>query len=240
MVDLRGLGGTCTLAFNLNEQGQVVGSSNLTGDERSRAFLWENGELRDLGGSLGGKFTGAESINEAGAAVGFATLPGDAIFHATLWRHVGKLKNLGVLGNDVCSYAIAINSREQVVGSSLETCGPDTGNVRAFLWERGIMFDLNTVIPKGSPLNLQFVETINDRGEIAGTGMDSGGNTLAFLLVPCEANSPDECKEEFGDVDKTAQQSPPSLTQQSRIAGRRSVRRILQPRLGPGPHILTP
>jgi probable HAF family extracellular repeat protein len=113
MVDLGGLGGTFTLAFGLNQRGQIVGSSNLTGDQQSDAFLWEHGNPRDLGGSLGGSFTGAESINEEGEAVGYAYLAGDANFHAILWKEVGRLKDLGVVGSDLCSFAIGINSRER-------------------------------------------------------------------------------------------------------------------------------
>jgi len=57
--------------------------------------------------------------------------------------------------------------------------------VRAFLWEDGSIVDLNTLIPSGSALHLQFAETINDRGEIAGTGVDAQGSVHAFLLIPC-------------------------------------------------------
>jgi probable HAF family extracellular repeat protein len=191
MVDLGGLGGTCTLAFNLNERGQVVGSSNLAGDQQVHGFLWEHGNLRDLGGSLGGNFTGAGSINEAGEAVGFGYLAGDTTFHATLWRNVGKLNDLGVLGTDQCSYATGINTREQVVGGSVSDCTTAEPNFRAFLWEHGTMFDLNALVPSGSPLYLQFVETINDRGEIAGTGVDASGNEHAFLLIPCDKDHAD-------------------------------------------------
>ena len=48
------------------------------------------------------------------------------------------------------------------------------------------MFDLNALIPPDSALYLQFVQNINDRGEIAGTGVDVSGNTHAFLLIPCD------------------------------------------------------
>ena len=144
-----------------------MGSSNLAGDQQAHAFLWEHGKLRDLGGSLGGSFTGAGSINEAGNAAGFAYFVGDTIFHATLWRHAGELTDLGVLGGDQCSYATGINVRERVVGTSISVCNSESATFRAFLWEKGSMFDLNSLIPTGSPLLLQFVETINDRGEIA-------------------------------------------------------------------------
>ena len=41
MKDLGSLGGTCTLATDLNNHGQVVGASNLAGDEKQHAFRWK-------------------------------------------------------------------------------------------------------------------------------------------------------------------------------------------------------
>jgi probable HAF family extracellular repeat protein len=58
MVDLGGFGGTCTGATDLNNQGQVVGFSSVTGDAFARAFLWEHGSIHDLGGSLEGTTRG--------------------------------------------------------------------------------------------------------------------------------------------------------------------------------------
>jgi probable HAF family extracellular repeat protein len=188
--DLGNLGGTCTLANDINQRGEIVGSALLTGDQAQHAFLWRNGTIQDLGGSLGGDFTGAFALNEAGNAVGFAYLQGDAAFHAALWEKIGDLTDLGVIGSDLCSYAAAINSHAQVVGSSLATCDADTGAVRAILWENGSLFDLNTLIPSDSALQLGFTQTINERGEIAGTGSDIEGNQHAFLLIPCDGNHP--------------------------------------------------
>ena len=48
MIDLGTLGGTNGSAFFLNNQGQVVGHSNLVGDQTSHPFLWQRGELTDL------------------------------------------------------------------------------------------------------------------------------------------------------------------------------------------------
>jgi probable HAF family extracellular repeat protein len=191
MMDLGGFGGTCTLAAALNNKGQIVGESTLSGDQSSRAFLWENSSIHDLGGSLGGDHTGAFALNEQGHAVGFASLPSppaDLIFHATLWRHVGDMTDLGVLGEDQCSYAGAINANGQVVGGSIAVCNSDTTPFRAFLWEDGSIFDLNALIPSGSALYLQTTYAINDRGEIAGIGGDVSGNQHAFLLIPCDEN----------------------------------------------------
>ena len=116
MVDLGSFGGTCTLANDLNNHGQVV--SFTAGDNNQRAFLWENGSFRDLGGSPG-EFTGAAAINESGAAAGYTYLAGDTLLHAALWRHVGQLTDLGSLDNDPCAFAQALNDKTQVVGHRL-------------------------------------------------------------------------------------------------------------------------
>jgi len=205
MTDLGGFGGTCTLATALNNQGQIVGSSNRTGDQSGSAFLWENGSIHELHGSLGGDQTGAFAINDQGQAAGFGYLPGGNTFHATLWKNVKSITDLGVVGSDPCSYATSINAKTQVVGGS--GCG---GNgFRAFLWEEGSIFDLNTLIPHGSALYLQITNAINDRGEIAGTGVDVSGNGHAFLLIPCDENHPgvEGCDYSLADA-TTATQSP--------------------------------
>jgi probable HAF family extracellular repeat protein len=231
MEDLGSLGGTCTLAFNLNQRGQIVGSSNLAGDRRSDAFLWERGRIRDLGGSLGGKFTGADSLSEDGKVVGFGSLLGDTQFHAALWRHVGKLTDLGVLGNDLCSYATGINAREQVVGSLVSDCSIEEPNFRAFIWEKGTMFDLNTLIPANAPLYLQFVETINDQGEIAGTGVDLQNNEHAFLLVPCGQSVETDCQD--AKANGTVPEVTILPTVQRLNASRSLLQRMMRARRGP-------
>ena len=55
--------------------------------------------------------------------------------------------------------------------------------MRALLWENGVMTDLNTLIPAGSPWYLQSTATINNAGEITGQGLING-EVHAFLLTP--------------------------------------------------------
>ena len=202
MRNLGSLGGTCTLAADLNSHGQVVGQSNLAGDQSTHAFLWDHGSIQDLGGSLGGNFAGAFTLNERGEVGGFAYVAGDTTFHAALWTHIGALTDLGLLGNDICSYASAINAGGQVVGGSSSDCDKVW---RAFLWEdEGPIVDLNTLISSGSALYLQKTYAINDGGEIAGIGVDANGNEHAFLLIPCDVDHPDIEGCDYDPVNATA------------------------------------
>jgi probable HAF family extracellular repeat protein len=208
MRDLGSFGGTCTIAQDLNERGQVVGFSlNKYGFEK--AFLWD-GSIHNLGGSIGGKQEGAFAINEQGQAVGFGTLAGETSFHAALWRQIGKITDLGVVGNDQCSFAATINARGQVVGSSYSICNSDSAITRAFLWEHGSIFDLNTLVPHDSAVYLEDIFTINDRGEMAGEGVDTHGNAHAFMLIPCDENHPGVAGCDYSLVDAVAAAQSPA------------------------------
>ena len=185
MTDLGGLGGTCTLASALNNQGQVAGWSNLAGDQAYHGFRWDPAtqpHLRDLG-TLGGSLSIAEAMNEAGDAVGAAQLQGDQVFHAALWNRHG-ITDVGAVGTDQCAEATSVNSSDQVVGISVPQCGADEAT--AFLWERGQITDLNDFVPPDANLHLRAGVTINDRGEIVVAGLTPDGDHRAILLIPCD------------------------------------------------------
>src|SRR4029077_15659189 len=103
MTDLGTFGGTCGFPLALNNRGQVVGFSNLAGDQTAHPFLWpgKDGNMRDLG-TLGGTSGTANAINEAGEVVGDSSPAGDQVFLAFLWRN-GVMTNLGTVGADLCS-----------------------------------------------------------------------------------------------------------------------------------------
>lgn len=225
MLNLGSLGGTCIEAQDLNDSGQVVGASLVTGDLYQRAFLWQNGSLRDLGGSLGGNGTGAIAINEDGAAVGFAYLAGESSFHATLWKHVGRMTDLGTVGGDPCSFAQGVNDENQVVGNSSPNCDFDFS--RAFLWEHNSMIDLNSLVPPNSPFQLIYAYTINQRGEIAANGIDANGIEQAALLIPCDEGHPgiDGC--DYSLIDTVTA----TLNDVAHYRHSRNVRRNPRPRL---------
>jgi probable HAF family extracellular repeat protein len=184
MFNLGGFGGTCTFASDLNSRGQVVGTSTLTGDLAQHPFLWDRTAFTDLG-TFGGTQGSANAINDAGEAVGWAAYPGDLVLHASR-RKNGRMTDLGTINGDPLSFAFTINGKGEVAGSSVNS---DFSQFRAFLWhDGGPMVDLNTLIPGDSALYLTVPETINERGEIAGIGLDPNGNQHAFLLVPCQGS----------------------------------------------------
>src|SRR5258707_1853570 len=141
------------------------------------AVLWQNGlpaDLGDLGGTcttpcispvLGPYGNTPLYINNQGQVVGLSALPGGATFHAFLWTKATGMQDLHTLPGDVASVGLAINSSSQAVGLSLDS----GGNPRAFLWQNGVITDLNALIPADSPFLVLFVaDVINSSGEIVG------------------------------------------------------------------------
>jgi probable HAF family extracellular repeat protein len=187
MTDLGSLGGTCTLAQDLNNRDQVVGSGYLAGDQVSHPFVWDRASgLTDLGKS-GGSYSGASAINQNGEVVGGMSLPSDLQIDAILWRKTrGKWQStdLGTIEGSGCTWGLSINASGQVVGDDCSGNG-----AFAFLWEEGgSMVDLNTLVLFASGIHINGVITINDRGEIAVSALDANGNSHAVMLIPCDEN----------------------------------------------------
>jgi probable HAF family extracellular repeat protein len=207
MTNLGSFGGTCTFATDLNDLGQVVGLSTLEGDEYQHAFLWQHGLFSELHNTLGGNNAAGLAVNNSGTVVGWASLPGNQEDHASLWEG-NTMTDLGTLDGDPCSFGFSVNATGQVVGISgfqRDVPGCDSGQtIRAFLWERGSMVDLNALIPYDSGLYLTSPETINDQGEIAGVGFDLSGNQHAFLLVPCDQKHLDVEGCDYSPADSSA------------------------------------
>jgi probable HAF family extracellular repeat protein len=184
------------VAYEINDNGEVAGASGtcttfnpnfLNNLLAVHALLWENGKATDLG-NLGGQ-TGqaggnaAYSVNNRGEVVGSSDLKGDTTFHAFLWTRKIGMQDLGTLSGDVASNSISINDAGSVVGVSLDA----NFNPRAFLWEKGVMTDLNILITGDSPLYLLTGCSINSRGEITGLGLTSAGEIHTYLATPTHA-----------------------------------------------------
>lgn len=58
-------------------------------------------------------------------------------------------------------------------------------NPRAFVWQNGVMTDLNTVIPTDSTLYLLVACSINAKGQIVGFAVDTITNEIhGYLATP--------------------------------------------------------
>jgi probable HAF family extracellular repeat protein len=184
MKDIGGLGGTCTLAYDLNDHGQIVGGSSLTGDTQFHPFVWEAATgVTDLLGASNGNWGNAFSISSSGVVVGGTS---DSVtIYASLWRKSGgHWHKTSLSTSSQSAFAVSINASEQVVGNWFGT--------GAFLSEDGgPIVDLNTLVPPGSGLQLVEAGQINDLGEIAvSAAPDANGHNHAVLLIPCDGNHP--------------------------------------------------
>jgi probable HAF family extracellular repeat protein len=173
-IDLGTLGGTSSNAGAVNGVGQVIGQSS-TAVGYNHAFLWQNGSMTDLG-TLGGLRSGAADINDSGQIVGLSTPTGSTVNHAFLWQN-GGMSDLGTLGGDF-SFAQAINNHGQIVGEAKTA----SGAYHDFVWESGVMYDLDALLPVNSGW-VTKIDTIdiNDNGQITGTGLFNGLQR-AFLI----------------------------------------------------------
>lgn len=121
MIDLGTLGGETSIAYDVNDRGQVVGAASTSSGAR-HAFLYENGKMRDLG-SLG-LAAQALAINNKGQIVGQTLVRnlGDArafIFDTGRMRDLNKM--VDVSSGWVLLDAWDINDRGQIVAYGCKT-----------------------------------------------------------------------------------------------------------------------
>ena len=136
-IDLGGLGGTGTfgpgnIAGEVNNQGQVVGTSDLKGDQRYHAYVWNRGTgIQDLGTLPGDVNSAGLGTNDGGDVVG-VSFDASGNSRAFLW-HNGRMIDLNTLTPSnsplYLLFAHGINSRGEIVGFGVDSAG----DVHAFL-----------------------------------------------------------------------------------------------------------
>lgn len=118
LTDLGTLGGSFSAATGINHRGEIVGYSTTARDERSRAFVYSDGSMRDLGTPPGDSY--AAAINATGEIVGQRT--NDEGRHVAFVLSHGTLRDLDaqvVTGLDGNIYeAVAINDAGQIAANA--------------------------------------------------------------------------------------------------------------------------
>jgi probable HAF family extracellular repeat protein len=147
-MDLGTLGGNHSLAYGVNEAGQVVGMSQ-TADGQWQAFVWQDGQMTGLG-TLGGTQSSAYAVNNSGHVVGEST-DGGQRWRAFVWQGADLL-DLG----PTSEAAFAINAAGLVVGGS---------DGRAFIWDG----EVSLIVDYASEAH-----GINDAGLVVGWGAPDG------------------------------------------------------------------
>jgi probable HAF family extracellular repeat protein len=193
------LGGNYSQADAINNRGQVVGGTTnaipdpfsllyqLVGSPdgtQTRAFLWEEGHIQDLG-TLGGPDAEAFFVNEYGHVFGISytnstpnPVTGLPTTHPFIWTQENGMKDLGSLGGAkgwVDCECGGFNNRGQAVGLS-NLAGDQIAD--PFLWDGEKLIDLFTGTVGGNPLT---ANALNDAGEVVGGGTFPNRPFDAFL-----------------------------------------------------------
>lgn len=172
MRDLGTLGGPDSVAYAINDRGQVMGQA-LTAALAVHPFFWDDGKMTDIG-TFGGTNSFPTVLNNRGQVSGSLNLPGDVSFHPFLWDR-GKLTDLGTFGGH-SGQATWMNDAGEVVGEA-QTPIPCTGCeepqvYHEFVWMRGVLTDLGQL--PGTRCGI--ADGINESGQVVGTnGICHGG-----------------------------------------------------------------
>ncbi len=189
LKQLRPLPGDSTsAATGINDKGQAVGISGdcdiAVGQLSARhSVLWDKDAAINIGDLGGDAWHTPMDIDNAGDVVGFSNPRGvvgiDFNPHAFLWTKAGGIRDLRTLPGDDNSQGLGVNSSLQVVGVSSGAIN------RAFLWENGVMQDLNGLVGPNFPDRLIVAQHINEDGVIVGRAVLHGTNQqVPFVATP--------------------------------------------------------
>jgi len=135
-TDLGTLGGKLNnFAEAINNNGEVIGGSDLSGDTTSHAFLWTPAKkkMEDLGTLKGDAWSIAIGINDAGQVVGVSANADFSVVRAFV-RQNGKLVDLNTLVSGKTSLfletACRITTSGEIDGIAFD---PKTGDIHAYL-----------------------------------------------------------------------------------------------------------
>lgn len=194
-----------SIAYGINNIGQVVGGSSTAHNANLSSFLYQNGAMNLVSGTApqsvevaidindfgqvvmpGGIYQDGVRINsivdgiglglnDIGQAVGYGSVSGYDSYRAMFFSQDGTSMDLGFYG-----FAREINNSGQVVGLA----GIDGIGQRGFIYQRGSMTDLTSLIDPVLGMTIIDATDINASGQIAAIGDYGGNHFVALLLTP--------------------------------------------------------
>ena len=173
-------------AFGINDQGQAVGYSGSC-IAATHAVMWKNNTAYVLQDLKGTRSNVAYVINNRGQIAGKVRSADDSHYVAAFWQPDGALTTHEPLPGDLDAFATGINNHGQVVGNDFDS---SFNWSHGFIWQNGVMTDVNTLIPADSNLFVISASNINERGQISGmatvlTGPHAG-DIHAYLATPTD------------------------------------------------------
>jgi probable HAF family extracellular repeat protein len=198
MTPMPTLGGNNSLAYQINNRGNVVGVAETPAIDptcsapylEAKPVVWQGGTLQELPLTPGDTDGFGYGINDRGQVVGATGTCNQLVpftsSHAVLWPKGpnGGVIDLGNLGGTLLNIAFYINNRGQIVGQSAvagsANCTPISPPqdcpFHAFLWQSGAMIDMGVL-----PGDIQsWASNINSKGQAVGTSFSATG-ARAFI-----------------------------------------------------------
>jgi probable HAF family extracellular repeat protein len=158
LTDLGTLGGPSAQAQDINDAGEIIGSST-NAAVQTRAFLWRDGTMSELGTPGSSE---AFAVNETGHVVGRSrtAISSTSPYHAVRWLG-GSLTDL--TPSSSTAYAAGVNEVGQIVGTN--------NGAKGFVWQNGVLTELGDL---GG--GCSSASDIDDTGHVVGAACSTEVN----------------------------------------------------------------
>lgn len=181
-ADLGVMEGPYSFAVDIAESGAVTGWTGNGLSTNSNAFLSQHEQVTLLGPIPGGFTSKPWAISDGGAIVGSGLIPlkgsPTGVNRAFLWID-GSYTMLGTLPGHIRSRAEGISPHgRQIVG--------DSGFGRGFLWQDGVMRDLNDLAQSPPGFVILEATAVNNAGLTVALARAPGGEIVTFVLTPLD------------------------------------------------------